>query len=349
MENPRAASALENGSSSRPPDPPTLSYADAARNFAKVPNTSSPNIPFKNQSLHQGEPAIFFTEDETSILSIPHRLSLVAKCAYGRPPLAAIKKFMKKSIGVRLSFSIVTKDHEDAKERNFNQVWKVKNNRKASNSNQSPNGDQEVEAKEKDPMNIRPDVERIDLEKISEGKLDSGTEDADKDNNNTRQWVMQVFNSVDPCDPGPIAPIMSNDNNAKAATVRDNGLLVQSSLLADSSKTADMISLHSANNIPSLVLGPSSTIMPIEINAKVATFQEDGFLVQSSLLADSSKSADTMSLLNAKDIPSLVPGIADGPGLQSYSSYFPSSSSARLRNEALSTEWSCYTLHQRIG
>ncbi|KAF8369557.1 hypothetical protein HHK36_032420 [Tetracentron sinense] len=106
MENPRNGGVLEGGSSSRPPDPPFISYADITRDTTKISSSSIPSIPLKSQGFHLGEPAIFFSEEENSTLSISHKLTLVARCAYGRPPLATIKKFMEKSVGVRLAFTV---------------------------------------------------------------------------------------------------------------------------------------------------------------------------------------------------------------------------------------------------
>ncbi|KAF8378861.1 hypothetical protein HHK36_030210 [Tetracentron sinense] len=128
MENPRNGGVLEGGSSSRPPDPPFISYADITRDTTKISSSSIPSIPLKSQGFHLGEPAIFFSEEENSTLSIPHKLTLVARCAYGRPPLATIKKFMEKSVGVRLAFTVGILDtrhllFQFSSEDDFLMVW----------------------------------------------------------------------------------------------------------------------------------------------------------------------------------------------------------------------------------
>ncbi|KAF8412018.1 hypothetical protein HHK36_004577 [Tetracentron sinense] len=106
MENPRVSGGLEGGSSSRPPDPPPLSFAVVVGRPGNVGGSSPAIIPIKQPTTYKGEPALFFTEDETKLLPSPHRLTLVAKCSYGRPSLDIIKTFMKKSARVRLACSV---------------------------------------------------------------------------------------------------------------------------------------------------------------------------------------------------------------------------------------------------
>ncbi|KAF8390845.1 hypothetical protein HHK36_023144 [Tetracentron sinense] len=106
MEIPRVSGGLEGGSSSRPPDPPPLSFAAVVGRQKQDAEHHQATIPIKKPATYKGEPALFFSEDETKLLAAPHRLSLVAKCSYGRPSLDVIKTFMKKSAGIRLAFSV---------------------------------------------------------------------------------------------------------------------------------------------------------------------------------------------------------------------------------------------------
>ncbi|KAF8393777.1 hypothetical protein HHK36_019975 [Tetracentron sinense] len=102
MENPKVAAGGEGGSS-KPLDPPP-SYAAI---LGKAPSlTPSSSIPLKMPSSYKEEPAIFLSEEENSVLTKPHALSLVAKCSYGRPSLDDIKAHMKKSEGLRMGFTV---------------------------------------------------------------------------------------------------------------------------------------------------------------------------------------------------------------------------------------------------
>ena len=54
---------------------------------------AAPAIAFRQSSIHRGEPAIFFTEEEINIMAAPFKLTLVGKFSFGRPPIDVIRKF----------------------------------------------------------------------------------------------------------------------------------------------------------------------------------------------------------------------------------------------------------------
>ncbi|KAF8412259.1 hypothetical protein HHK36_000220 [Tetracentron sinense] len=64
------------------------------------------NTVVKHPSRFQGEPALFFSAEEIERSSSPFKLTLIAKCAYGRPSLAELKVFIKKNIHTKLDFAI---------------------------------------------------------------------------------------------------------------------------------------------------------------------------------------------------------------------------------------------------
>ncbi|KAF8394134.1 hypothetical protein HHK36_020340 [Tetracentron sinense] len=75
--------------------------------FAYMPNEFATALnPTKIGGGYQGEPAIFLTPDESSKLANPLKLSLVAKCSYGRPAFPVIREFFKKNFHLKFYYHI---------------------------------------------------------------------------------------------------------------------------------------------------------------------------------------------------------------------------------------------------
>ncbi|KAF8389668.1 hypothetical protein HHK36_024187 [Tetracentron sinense] len=112
MVSSMAAGPMIGGSSSRPPDP-SPSYAEIAKGktYVEVSNDSRSLVPeqvniSKTIAAYQGEPALFLTPDESAKLASPLKLSLVAKCSYGRPSFPAIREFFKKQFHLKFDYHI---------------------------------------------------------------------------------------------------------------------------------------------------------------------------------------------------------------------------------------------------
>ncbi|KAF8389111.1 hypothetical protein HHK36_025797 [Tetracentron sinense] len=105
MSNPRLAGGGEGDPPPKAPDPPSYA-AIVGRQTSSQAIQSQITLPFKKPGIFKGEPALYFTEEESCLLATPHRFTLIAKCSYGRPPLDVIKAHMKKSEGLRLAFSV---------------------------------------------------------------------------------------------------------------------------------------------------------------------------------------------------------------------------------------------------
>ncbi|KAF8395616.1 hypothetical protein HHK36_019566 [Tetracentron sinense] len=125
MENPKVAASVKGGSS-KPPDPPPT-YAAVLGKQSSIASPS-PSIPIKKPGSYRGEPVIFFSEEESSIVAEPLQLALVAKCSYGRPSLDDIKTHMKKTEGLRLAFTMGILDtrhllFQFASKEDFLMVW----------------------------------------------------------------------------------------------------------------------------------------------------------------------------------------------------------------------------------
>ncbi|KAF8388529.1 hypothetical protein HHK36_027204 [Tetracentron sinense] len=110
-----AADPMEGDSSTRPPVP-KVSYTHVVgnsppRTFTKAVSNHKDLIPevidlFKPLTAYQGEPAIFLSPDESARLVAPLKLSLIAKCSYGRPAFPAIREFFKKNFHIRQDYNI---------------------------------------------------------------------------------------------------------------------------------------------------------------------------------------------------------------------------------------------------
>ncbi|KAF8378755.1 hypothetical protein HHK36_030104 [Tetracentron sinense] len=127
MSNPRLAGGGEGDPPPKAPDPPSYA-AIVGRQTSSQAIQSQITLPFKKPGIFKGEPAIYFTEEESCLLATPHRFTLIAKCSYGRPPLDVIKAHMKKSEGLRLAFSVGILDSRHllfrfSSEEDFLMIW----------------------------------------------------------------------------------------------------------------------------------------------------------------------------------------------------------------------------------
>ena len=116
-------------------DPSTASTSNpfnpiaiATKSFAAaIGNTRSTSIPHKSPSIHRGEPALFFSDEDIAALSSPFKFALIGKFSHGRPSLAVIKSTFE-TFGLKAAFSIglidpkhvlIKFNHED----DYHKVW----------------------------------------------------------------------------------------------------------------------------------------------------------------------------------------------------------------------------------
>ncbi|KAF8396048.1 hypothetical protein HHK36_017660 [Tetracentron sinense] len=117
MEKPISNRPRGSGSTSRPPDPKTF-VAALCKGLCVEELVS---VPVKKPSIHQGEPAIFFSAEEIEITSKQWKLCLVAKFLNGRPLLEEIRSYIRTAWCLKSDISVGLLDHRHVLLRFFNE------------------------------------------------------------------------------------------------------------------------------------------------------------------------------------------------------------------------------------